>query len=317
MGETVELPGNYERHIQLGKQAANQQNWATAIDHFEAAYALEQRFSLNILLASVLVENRQLAAALQLMQEKFADYLAEPDLIGFYIAVLLANKEFVEANELWQGVWPQMQQDAKQRVFWQTVKRSIERAQNRYREQQVPSIDKIQQKLYSIAGLPLTEQMQLLKLAKQLPQAEYLKGIQPVLVNPYVHPFVRSTIFEELVTLKIAQPIAVFWFDQVKTAIPNEIPLMETSPKIQAVQQAIQQTLADDPIFAEQVLVTSQLYLACLYPFENEVLVDSDEWTTLFLQELGLVPENQATIVSENSQAWFSKLQELVAKLMF
>lgn len=317
MGETVELPGNYERHIQLGKQAANQQNWPLAIEHFEAAYALEQRFSLNILLASVLVENQQLVAALQLMQEKAADYLAEPDLIGFYIAVLLANQEFVEANELWQGAWPQMQQDAKQRLFWQTVKRRIESAQNRYQEQQVSAIEALQQKLYSIAGLPLTAQLELLKRAKQLPQSEYLKGIQPVLTNPYVHPFVRSTVFEELVTLKITQSVAVFWFDQVRTVIPNQMPLMAASPKIQAVQQAIQQALVADPIFAEQVLVTSQLYLACLYPFENEILVNPDEWATLFLQELALAPEKQVVVVSENSQAWFTKLQELVTKLMF
>lgn len=316
MGEKMDLPDNYQRHVRLGKLAANQQQWAAAITHFEAAYQLEQRFSLNLLLASVLVENHQLKAALAIMQEKEADYLAYHDLTGFYIAVLLANHCFVEANHLWQANWPQMQKDPQQRQFWQTVKQSIERGQLQYQKQAATKIKTVQQALYSLADKTLTEQMQILNQAKQLPQTAYLTGVMPVLVNPYVHPFVKSTVLEELVRLQVEKPVPVNWFTQTRTVVPQTLPTLAENPTIQAVSQAVQQALVAEPVLAEQIGETVQLYLACLYPFETEVVKDISEWANLFLTELGLPVTKGHAEISENARHWFHQLQEIVNELM-
>lgn len=314
MGDITQFPDQYDRLIRMGKVALNQQNWQQACDHFEAAYQLEQTLSANLLWASALIEAGDPQTALTIVEEQQADYLQQTDLVRFYLALLLNNHRFITANQVWEAL--RHATIAPQVI--KTLRMMITAAELEYQANHQATIQKQAEGLYNLTAHPLAEQLAMLTQAEQLPRNVYVTSITPILTNPYSHAFVKTTVIETLVQLNIEQLVTMQWFEQTKTFVPADIQLMEESPTFNAVLAALNEQLAtEDPILLAQVMADVEMGFAYLYPFEAEIMYNPTEWAQAWLKQLLGSDYTASVVISEKTEDWVKKLQEMTGKLDF
>ncbi|MBZ1505293.1 hypothetical protein [Latilactobacillus curvatus] len=314
MGDITQFPDQYDRLIRMGKVALNQQNWQQACDHFEAAYQLEQTLSANLLWASALIEAGDPQTALTIVEEQQADYLQQTDLVRFYLALLLNNHRFITANQVWEAL--RHATIAPQVI--KTLRMMITAAELEYQANHQAAIQKQAEGLYNLTAHPLAEQLAMLTQAEQLPRNVYVTSITPILTNPYSHAFVKTTVIETLVQLNIEQLVTMQWFEQTKTFVPADIQLMEESPTFNAVLAALNEQLAtEDPILLAQVMADVEMGFAYLYPFEAEIMYNPTEWAQAWLKQLLGSDYTASVVISEKTEDWVKKLQEMTGKLDF
>lgn len=314
MGDITQFPDQYDRLIRMGKVALNQQNWQQACDHFEAAYQLEQTLSANLLWASALIEAGDPQIALTIVEEQQADYLQQTDLVRFYLALLLNNHRFITANQVWEAL--RHATIAPQVI--KTLRMMITAAELEYQANHQAAIQKQAEGLYNLTAHPLAEQLAMLTQAEQLPRNVYVTSITPILTNPYSHAFVKTTVIETLVQLNIEQLVTMQWFEQTKTFVPADIQLMEESPTFNAVLAALNEQLAtEDPILLAQVMADVEMGFAYLYPFEAEIMYNPTEWAQAWLKQLLGSDYTASVVISEKTEDWVKKLQEMTGKLDF
>lgn len=314
MGDITQFPDQYDRLIRMGKVALNQQNWQQACDHFEAAYQLEQTLSANLLWASALIEAGDPQTALTIVEEQQADYLQQTDLVRFYLALLLNNHRFITANQVWEAL--RHATIAPQVI--KTLRMMITAAELEYQANHQAAIQKQAEGLYNLTAHPSAEQLAMLTQAEQLPRNVYVTSITPILTNPYSHAFVKTTVIETLVQLNIEQLVTMQWFEQTKTFVPADIQLMEESPTFNAVLAALNEQLAtEDPILLAQVMADVEMGFAYLYPFEAEIMYNPTEWAQAWLKQLLGSDYTASVVISEKTEDWVKKLQEMTGKLDF
>lgn len=314
MGDITQFPDQYDRLIRMGKVALNQQNWQQACDHFEAAYQLEQTLSANLLWASALIEAGDPQTALTIVEEQQADYLQQTDLVRFYLALLLNNHRFITANQVWEAL--RHATIAPQVI--KTLRMMITAAELEYQANHQAAIQKEAEGLYNLTAHPLAEQLAMLTQAEQLPRNVYVTSITPILTNPYSHAFVKTTVIETLVQLNIEQLVTMQWFEQTKTFVPADIQLMEESPTFNAVLAALNEQLAtEDLILLAQVMADVEMGFAYLYPFEAEIMYNPTEWAQAWLKQLLGSDYTASVVISEKTEDWVKKLQEMTGKLDF
>lgn len=314
MGDITQFPDQYDRLIRMGKVALNQQNWQQACDHFEAAYQLEQTLSANLLWASALIEAGDPQTALTIVEEQQADYLQQTDLVRFYLALLLNNHRFITANQVWEAL--RHATIAPQVI--KTLRMMITAAELEYQANHQAAIQKQAEGFYNLTAHPLAEQLAMLTQAEQLPRNVYVTSITPILTNPYSHAFVKTTVIETLVQLNIEQLVTMQWFEQTKTFVPADIQLMEESPTFNAVLAALNEQLAtEDPILLAQVMADVEMGFAYLYPFEAEIMYNPTEWAQAWLKQLLGSDYTASVVISERTEDWVKKLQEMTGKLDF
>ncbi|WP_413525959.1 hypothetical protein [Latilactobacillus curvatus] len=314
MGDITQFPDQYDRLIRMGKVALNQQNWQQACDHFEAAYQLEQTLSANLLWASALIEAGDPQTALTIVEEQQADYLQQTDLVRFYLALLLNNHRFITANQVWEAL--RHATIAPQVI--KTLRMMITAAELEYQANHQAAIQKQAEGLYNLTAHPLAGQLAMLTQAEQLPRNVYVTSITPILTNPYSHAFVKTTVIETLVQLNIEQLVTMQWFEQTKTFVPADIQLMEESPTFNAVLAALNEQLAtEDPILLAQVMADVEMGFAYLYPFEAEIMYNPTEWAQAWLKQLLGSDYTASVVISEKTEDWVKKLQEMTGKLDF
>ncbi|SMH68495.1 conserved hypothetical protein [Latilactobacillus curvatus] len=314
MGDITQFPDQYDRLIRMGKVALNQQNWQQACDHFEAAYQLEQTLSANLLWASALIEAGDPQTALTIVEEQQADYLQQTDLVRFYLALLLNNHRFITANQVWEAL--RHATIAPQVI--KTLRMMITAAELEYQANHQAAIQKQAEGLYNLTAHPLAEQLAMLTQAEQLPRNVYVTSITPILTNPYSHAFVKTTVIETLVQLNIEQLVTMQWFEQTKTFVPADIQLMEESPTFNAVLAALNEQLAtEDLILLAQVMADVEMGFAYLYPFEAEIMYNPTEWAQAWLKQLLGSDYTASVVISEKTEDWVKKLQEMTGKLDF
>ncbi|WP_162100798.1 hypothetical protein [Latilactobacillus sakei] len=315
MGELTALPNQFENLVRLGKVALNQRQWPEAIAHLEAAYDLQQTTALNLLLVSVLVAAGDNQRALQLALEKKDFYTNETDLRLLYNGLLIKNQHFIAANELWSAVEAT---DAFEQRTKQKGQALLKTAEKAYQATEQQAIKKRQEQLYNITTGDFQDQQRRLDAAELLPLADYLQGVSPILVNPYCHPFVKTTILETLVRLRYSESVTINWFDQVQQVTPSELELMTNRPVLKLIQKTIQNILGQqDPIILEAALAECQMTFAYLYPFEETVIDNPEEWGQALIQQLGVFIFEPTVPISEKTIQWLKKLQELTEELVF
>ncbi|MDG2976717.1 hypothetical protein [Latilactobacillus curvatus] len=314
MGDITQFPDQYDRLIRMGKVALNQQNWQQACDHFEAAYQLEQTLSANLLWASALIEAGDPQTALTIVEEQQADYLQQTDLVRFYLALLLNNHCFITANQVCEAL--RHATIAPQLI--KTLRMMITAAELEYQANHQAAIQKQAEGLYNLTAHPLAGQLAMLTQAEQLPRNVYVTSITSILTNPYSHAFVKTTVIETLVQLNIEQLVTMQWFEQTKTFVPADIQLMEESPTFNAVLAALNEQLAtEDPILLAQVMAYVEMGFAYLYPFEAEIMYNPTEWAQAWLKQLLGSDYTASVVISEKTEDWVKKLQEMTGKLDF
>lgn len=279
MGEPIPFPQNFQRFVQLGREASQKQQWTEAIDYLQAAYELKQTFAVNVLLVTALLADEQYQQAATLAQEQASAYLDSQDAGRLYLTALCKTHDFIGIRKLCH-----LQPGKQAPTFWAQQLTLVEQAEKLYRQQATQQIKELQKALYQLSAVPIYEQLNLAKRAQQLPQTEFVLASRRLLTDLYVHPLLRANFLDELRQLGINTAVEYLWLDEtIKTVVPAELKAITEVDSIQALQKQLFTQLAADPVLTQTISGELALHAAYLYPCADQVITQPKVWAAVYL----------------------------------
>lgn len=293
----IPFPKNYERFIALGQEALAAGSFRKAGDFLLQAYEIQPDFPLNFLLLTTFAELGEGETAYVLAQDYLDDYERVPDYLALYIRVLLQTKRFVEAQTLInRKILTSSKQDMKALVI---LKKEIRRAELLAQQFEHERIAQVKNELEILPERQAHEQLQLIKEAALLPQADFVEIAKELLQQPKLHSLAKSWLLEELQRLEITETIPISWQGKIRQVIPAELGSPGDSASYQRVLLYLEKELVNsDPILLLNIEEEVILHFAMLYPFADEIITNPTSWAKSYIETYQL----EATSLGTNEQ---------------
>lgn len=261
-----------EQDFEQALTAYRNARWSTASAAFTTLYQAQQTPELNRYLAASLYHDQQFLAAEQIAAENDGAYLLSAEWFDLRLAIALANQQFIFAREL--CVVPQA-------AAWRAAgERRIEAAEEASRTRLGATQRVLAKQFYHLGDVSLAEQQRRLLRAHQLPLAEFLRGTQYLLIDPFLHPLIRATLLEELFRLRVKMVVKVQWLDdQVHSVDTAKLTGVNDNGAARIALAYLNDQIAqDNPGLAANVRQTLNLQLMMVYPFADKILTHPEAW---------------------------------------
>ena len=94
----IELPENYQNHLRLGEIAFKEEQYADALNHFQAAYDLQNELVANSWLVKIALVLNDFSLASKIAEERLNDYLNDSERLRMYVESLVGQSKFQRAR---------------------------------------------------------------------------------------------------------------------------------------------------------------------------------------------------------------------------
>lgn len=306
MGE-FSSPAAREQAVEKAHQAFSAEEWSTAADLFEKLYNDQQTAEFNRYLVASLYHDEKYLAAEQFAAEQDAVYLATTETFQLRLDVALKNQQFIFAREF--CAMPAAE-------AWRAAGLTqITAAEDASRQTLAETQRVLAKQFYHLGDGSFTEQRQRLERARQLPLREFMKGVQYLLVDPFLHPLMRATLLEELLRLRTTQTVQVHWLDdQTYPVDTGQLQPVGASRAAQTMQRYLHENLAQqDPMLMANISQTITLQLMMLYPFIDKIIKNPVAWIQIAAQQS--VTDQASDAELEEINVWQHRLNRLMAAL--
>lgn len=283
MSNKVQFPKNYDRFIELGKEAAAQKNMVEAISYYEEAYGIRQEFPLNYLLVSAYITVGENQEALTLAQEMIKQYLSCIEYMETYTQVLILNHRFLSAH----GIINErilMENSGEMRALV-GMKKKVRQSELLYQQFEVKKIEELKKELSGLNRCDYYQQLSVIKKAVQLPQEEFFEVAKEILVDGKIHNLVRSWVLEEMSRLHYKKEVEFLWRDnQLHTVVPASLARpQETSSYQRIVLYLEKELMHNNHILYLDLLEEIRIHFALIYPFSDKLIEDPKLWAICYI----------------------------------
>ncbi|MHA8263107.1 hypothetical protein ACYATO_05210 [Lactobacillaceae bacterium Melli_B3] len=285
----------------------NQHHYEIAIKDLKKIYEDAPAKNTNQLLVRTLLKNKEYLPAKEYMLERINDYQDSEADFKLMIQVFILNQNFIQSQIMINSVKIDTVKDNLQRYLDQ---RSVQ-----FIEQHADQVGKIENGLYHIGGLKLVEQRNLLTQSMNIPVNNYFNGAKGALRDPFLNPAIRFNLLDVLRELQIERTIEVDWIDKRSHQInlAKLVPLMETKSAIgifNVLERRFGQTAPD---LFQNMVKTFNLFLAYLYPFNDQIINDYESWVEIaYEMQRGLRPNVADDTEKQSAYEWQLKLLNLI-----
>jgi len=300
-------PAAREKALEAAQTDFKAKKWSAAAAGFERLYQDQQTAEVNQYLVASLYHDQQYAAAEQVAAEQDGIYLQSAQTFQLRLDVALKNQQFIFAREFCELA---AAQDWRAGGLAQIAAAEAASQAELGTTQRV-----IAKQFYHLGDVSFAEQRQRLERARQLPLAQFMQGVQYLLVDPFLHPLMRATLLEELLRLRTTQPVQLHWLDdQVYTIQTKDLRPVNASQAAGKIHPFLQDELGQsDPLLAANVQQVVTLQLMMLYPFIDKVVTQPVLWVRI-LAGLPLPAEASSTELNRISD-WQERLNHYSAEL--
>ncbi|PWG00683.1 type I restriction endonuclease subunit R [Levilactobacillus bambusae] len=296
-----------------GREAFEREDWSLASANFEALYEKQQTEQNNHLLVEALYLDQRYQAAQQYAADFVTTYLTDHALFNLLISLLVHNHRFIEAREM--AMDPVVHQD-----WLPAALQEIQDGERVAKSEMKETIQTVSRQFYHLSDQSFSEQKRRFDAALALPLDNYLVGAKYLLLDPFLHPLLRSSLLEVLQQLQYQEEIELLWLDEQRHKIGGQqLPLLGSISSVQAVNDEIQRRLGhDDPMAEQMITQQAQLEMMYLYPFNDRVVTDPQLWVDRLIQKYraGGVPVDVSSSAEEQVDQWQKKLDQYTTRLM-
>lgn len=305
--EGFSSPAAREAAAKKARQAFSTEDWSTAIDLFEKLYADQQTAEFNRYLVASLYHDEQYSVAEQYAAEQDLIYLESAATFQLRLDVALKNQQFIFAREFCELPAAQTWRD-------QGLSQ-IETAEQASRQSLGETQRVLAKQFYHLGDVSFAEQRQRLERAQQLPLQEFMRGVQYLLVDPFLHPLMRATLLEELLRLHTTITVQVHWLDdQVHAVDTAKLKPVGTSLAAQKIQNYLHENLEQqDPMLMANISQTITLQLMMLYPFIDKIIQNPVAWVQVAAQQSVTDQADDAEL--EEINVWQDRLNRYMSAL--
>ncbi|MCH5464313.1 hypothetical protein [Levilactobacillus tujiorum] len=305
--EGFSSPAAREAAAKKARQAFSTEDWSTAIDLFEKLYADQQTAEFNRYLVASLYHDEQYSVAEQYAAEQDLIYLESAATFQLRLDVALKNQQFIFAREFCELPAAQAWRDQGLN--------QIETAEQASRQSLGETQRVLAKQFYHLGDVSFAEQRQRLERARQLPLQEFMRGVQYLLVDPFLHPLMRATLLEELLRLHTTITVQVHWLDdQVHAVDTAKLKPVGTSLAAQKIQNYLHENLEQqDPMLMANISQTITLQLMMLYPFIDKIIQKPVTWVQVAAQQSVTDQADDAEL--EEINVWQDRLNRYMSAL--
>lgn len=228
------------------------------------------QYDFLLLQARAYAKLADIQTAVELIDDAGTENLRPGD-VTFAVKTLLADKQFIPARKVTVVLDHQY---AKELIT------QIETAEFNFKKYHREEVMKLQRRLFYIGSHSADVQAKIVSEANRLPLAEYLEGVKAVLIDRAGWQVIKTQFLFELIGLKIDDQIDLLWLDdKIHQVIPADIDIADSvQPIIETINVVDEKFANDDPIFAQQL--SAQIYQLgnYLFPYAEDVIINSDDW---------------------------------------
>ncbi|HCM90469.1 MULTISPECIES: hypothetical protein [Vagococcus] len=303
----IEMPELFERHMILGKQSFEENEYEVAREHFEEAYNLKDDIKANVYLTKSLMALELYYEAYQVMSEKKAEFLLKEEYQEIYFNLLVKTKLLLEI-EKFLIVTPSFK-----KTEWEKKYKVTKEYELTINERKILENEK---ELADISNVTPVRQPEFLKKIYYLPKERFMELAKNMLLDNKISFLIKSELINQLTQLDINEPFnTVTWDGKIRTFIPNHhLPLKKMYEENQVLNQIIEYFENSDPSLKEVVTSEVKLHLGCLYPFEIEEMQPAEKWVDSYLKKSEYSFEKEA--VKEDLKEILSQQQKIEEQVM-
>ncbi len=263
------------------KRAVADEQWNKVLNLIEPIISeTANNQQLHYLFVLSLFKTKHYLEGLKYANDYYDFYANDSKSQNLYFSLLLACQDFLGAHQFLEI----LKQDHVDNISDYVT--SLTNKEIEVRQQKVTLNQKLK-KFYHLGDLSVREANSTLQEAKQLPATEYFQAAQFIFVDPFVHPLIRATVLENVVSLKLKGKIKYYWLDQQNHEIDlTRLTGILDNPVQIKLNKFLQEKLADsDPILLEGISKDKNLYLSYVYPYAKQVFKKPEEWVNYWLDD--------------------------------
>lgn len=292
------------------KQAIADEQWEKALNLIEPSVSeLQNNSQLNYFFVLSLYKTKHYLESLRYANDQYNFYISSLKTRKLYFSILLACQNFLDAYAFLEN----LKQVHGENVANFTSELADKEAEVR---QQKVTLNQKLKKFYHLGDLSITASHDVLQESKQLPATEYFQAAQFIFLDPFVHPLIRATVLENVISLKLSQKIQFYWIDKQNHEVDLAKLTRILDNQIQRkFNKLLQQRLANqDPILLEGIVKDKNLYLSYVYPFADQVFKMPELWVNYWIDDYyGRAHAN--TLENQTISKWQKKFQTLTSEL--
>lgn len=247
-----------------GYEAYQNDEYMVALEAFQIIYQENQLFELNYLIVNCLINMDEFEEAEVYINECLSEYISD------------ASKRFFAAN-----IFINMHKFMSARKFAidDQIVKSIEHAEEAYKEKHFSYIAKLESQFAHIAVESNEVKTITLEKAKYLPLSAYLDAAKNALKDKYLSPFYKTNILIQLFSSNVNGMIEETFLDEFIT-IDLENLTMPTASRsyIKAVAIANEEFSNQDPVKFQQIISEIDFQSLFLFPKIDEIIDDPQVW---------------------------------------
>jgi hypothetical protein len=197
------------------------------------------------------------------------------------INVLLHNQEFIKSREMvyaFNGI---------NMDYFSCGMQAIKKSENEVRQHDKNDIQKRARQYYNLsAKKTLFAQKKIFLMGQRLPYEIFVEYSQFVLLDPFVHQVVKSEIVDTLRKINYRGKIPIYWINRKNETIDFlHLPSLESMKSYQYLIRRVRHDFSDNP--EKMSLIYNYFYhqSMIMYPFNDRVIKDCENWYFLTLQE--------------------------------
>ncbi|UQS86474.1 hypothetical protein MOO44_06160 [Nicoliella spurrieriana] len=253
-------------------------HYLLAINDLKKIYKDDPSLKVNQILVKTLFNNGDYLAAKEYLLERINDYQNSEEDFKLMINIFKFNHNFVQAQIIINSI--------RNKSFKLDVQNDFNHFQADYKSENDELINKLENDLFHIGGKKLSNQQIIITESMNLPVSNYFDGAQGALLDPFLYPAIRFNILDILRELQINQSINIKWIDKKAHSINpiDLLPLAKTKSAVNIFSIINSMFGQQSPIVFQNMLKTFSLFLAYLYPFNDDVITDYSRWVEVAYQ---------------------------------
>ncbi len=315
MGDKIDFPLNNDVYLTRAIKHIERGEYGPALDYIEKIYETDKSHYINRLYTLALFSLERYALAYEIAMEHKELYLEDENQIFMFIMLLIKNQQFIEAEAIIQQ--KRLDSFSNFQQEWENVEREL----NLERELVNFEIDmkkrNTKKKLANLSQFSMNEQSQIIQDARLLSLETLQEFAQQIFADPFVAGHIQRAFLELLVELGDKNNYTFSWFNQSKELSPIECTVFSQSIVLKKVNENLEKKLDKYPSMIEGIRMEMINDLLMLYPFEKEVVTDSDYWIqaymSVYIDSLELPePINEQ---QEDMNDWIEKLNMISKRI--
>lgn len=302
-----------EQLVLEGEELSENEYWVEAAEKFSEAFSLRQSFDFNKKAAINYIKGNEGYLAEEITSFCYDQYLEKESDIQILISIFLNNDNFLMLNQL-ENILKNHRKESVEKSFVQKLTKTIEIAERQYVGLEAMNILNQEKELTAIITMPMAQQAAKIKAMKNLPLKNFYNSAKFLLLNPYLHPLLKSDVVENLVKLGIDEMLTMnFWgelreFNPIKLQPISEIKQIKDAKRIFTAKLP---RLNDYQL--DQRVDEFLMYMSMIYPFNDEIVTNLENWIEVSIEMFEEVRNDVKSASNvENIREWYDKFDKML-----